>query len=117
MTTTDAIRKALTDYRRDQVAVIHQMARERGMDERDLSVAQYRYLILEEASWSEKASRATCLPADEREMESRYAAKLRSIASNITTSEKDHGLQHDGGRSERRSGRNREGRKVRREAR
>jgi hypothetical protein len=52
LTDPEAIRMALTDYLPDQVRVIHGMADNRGLDSKNLTVDDYRALIIEEAEFS-----------------------------------------------------------------
>lgn len=80
--TKEQIERALIAYQPDQLDVIKQMASNRDLDPDNLTEAQYKALIMEEANFSQMVAKHTS-DADEIETHQQYAQALKAIADAI----------------------------------
>jgi hypothetical protein len=89
LTTVKKVQTALRKYRRDQLAVILQMADNRGLDRDNLTLADYDALIREEAESDgpEYASEAWATTSEERRGQIEYFRSLTMIANRIVVGE------------------------------
>lgn len=80
--TKEQIERALIAYRPDQLDVIKSMAANRDLDPDNLTEAQYKALIMEEADFSQTVANHTG-DAEEIEENRRYSQALKTIADAI----------------------------------